>query len=518
MDEGATLDLDATAGKIEFSLPALTVLAHFSPARVGDWARLYGPTRLGRSSPELQDVDQAKSMVPLNDPFLSRKAIELTPEDEGVRIDPAGSPIEVTADGVPIREPTHFSKAQLERGVVLCLSNRVALLLHVVNVPRIRAKAHYGLVGQSRGAEDVCRSIASLAATEVPVLIRGESGVGKELIARAVKDVSARAGSHYEALNMASISESLAASELFGHEKGAFSGANERRQGCFARAHGGTLFLDEVGDTPASVQPQLLRVLETKDFTPVGATSAEQADVRVISATDANLEASGGGFRDALLHRLAGFQIFVPPLRARREDIGLLLLHFFRAELAKFGRIALIDEPTPKAPWLPARIVARLARYDWPGNVRQLRNVVSQLVIAHRDAPRISSGPELEALLPSTTPSAATATVEVSAPTKSSRARAGYRDPDDVSEPEMLEALRAHGFQLAAAAKALGISRTSLYTRVEKSPNVRKASDLTEAEIRSALAAASGKTKVAAENLEVSAHALKMRMKALSID
>src|SRR5690606_9255737 len=199
-------------------------------------------------------------------------------------------------------------------------------------------------------------------------LIRGESGTGKELIARAIHRESLRAEQPYEALNMATLSASLAASELFGHVRGAFTGADRNHTGCFVRCDSGTLFLDEIGETPIDTQAQLLRVLETRDVRPVGGSAPKTVDVRVIAATDADLEGAvrQGNFREALLQRLAGFRIIVPPLRERRVDIGPLIYHFARLELQTVGMTSLLEPSDERQPWISATTVARLCAYHWP--------------------------------------------------------------------------------------------------------------------------------------------------------
>ena len=236
----------------------------------------------------------------------------------------------------------------------------------------------------------------------VPVLIRGESGTGKELIARAIHRESRRAAAQYEVLNMATLSPTLAASELFGHVRGAFTGAERSHEGCFVRADGGTLFLDEIGEAPLDTQAQLLRVLETHDLRPVGGSVTRQVDVRVIAATDSDLETAVrlGRFREALFQRLAGFRVQVPPLRERRVDIGPLIYHFVRLELASLGLADLLGaDEDDREPWISATTIARLTRYHWPGNVRELRNMVRQLVIAGRHHAALGHAVDIEALL-----------------------------------------------------------------------------------------------------------------------
>jgi two-component system nitrogen regulation response regulator GlnG len=233
------------------------------------------------------------------------------------------------------------------------------------------------MVGKSPAMQDVYRLIARLVPTTLPVLVTGESGTGKELVARALHDLGTRADRPFVAVNMAAIPRELIESELFGHERGAFTGATTARAGRFEQAQGGTLFLDEIGDMPLEAQTRLLRVLQSGEFTTVGGADARRADVRVVSATNKDLSAlvADGRFREDLYYRLAVVPIHLPPLRERREDIP---------ELA---RLFLERAPTHG---LPRRRLApdaekSLQRFDWPGNVRELENLMRRLAALSRD-------------------------------------------------------------------------------------------------------------------------------------
>jgi two-component system nitrogen regulation response regulator NtrX len=240
-----------------------------------------------------------------------------------------------------------------------------------------------GLVGQSAAIETLRGEIEAFAAVEAPVLLLGETGTGKELVAQGIHAASRRHRGPFVSVNLGAIPPSLAASELFGAARGAFTGAVQAQDGFFRKAQGGTLFLDEIGETPQEVQASLLRVLEAGEIQPVGAQSALRVDVRVLAATDADLEqrVQAGTFREPLLHRLAGYSIRLPPLRERRDDVGRLLVHFLRQELAATGELDILDRDSPHLLWIKPALVVRLARYDWPGNVRQLRNNIERLMI-----------------------------------------------------------------------------------------------------------------------------------------
>ncbi|KAA6187272.1 nitrogen regulation protein NR(I) [Thiohalocapsa marina] len=230
------------------------------------------------------------------------------------------------------------------------------------------------IIGEAPSMQEVFRAIGRLARSNITVLINGESGTGKELVARALHRHSPRAGAPFIALNMAAIPRDLMESELFGHERGAFTGAQARREGRFEQADGGTLFLDEIGDMPAEMQTRLLRVLADGEFYRVGGLSPIKVDVRIIAATHQDLQhlVRQGQFREDLFHRLNVIRIHLPALRERREDIGLLMRHFLAQAAIELGC-------EPKV--LSANALERLQCLDWPGNVRQLENTARWLTV-----------------------------------------------------------------------------------------------------------------------------------------
>jgi DNA-binding NtrC family response regulator len=231
-----------------------------------------------------------------------------------------------------------------------------------------------GIVGESDAIQEVLVKIEQMAPVSSTVLIQGESGTGKELVAKAIHDLSPRRGEAFIAVNCAALPESLLESELFGHEKGAFTGAAERRLGRFELADGGTIFLDEIGEIPLATQVKLLRVLESRTFFRVGGTAPIKVDVRVIAATNRNLREAValGEFRDDLYYRLNVLTIYLPPLRERRGDIPLLVRRFIR----EFARQH--DRPFRG---ITQEALERLVNAPWPGNVRQLRNLIESMVV-----------------------------------------------------------------------------------------------------------------------------------------
>ncbi len=241
-------------------------------------------------------------------------------------------------------------------------------------VARRQLQQRTGISGESPSIQEVLVRIEQLAPVSSTVLIQGESGSGKELVAKAIHDLSPRRGKAFIAVNCAALPETLLESELFGHEKGAFTGAAERRLGRFELADGGTIFLDEIGEIPASVQVKLLRVLENRTFFRVGGIQAIRVDVRVVAATNRNLReaVSLGEFRDDLFYRLSVLNIALPPLRERRSDIPLLVRQFVREFSTQHDRP--FRGITPEAMRL-------LVEAPWPGNVRQLRNLIESMVV-----------------------------------------------------------------------------------------------------------------------------------------
>jgi two-component system nitrogen regulation response regulator GlnG len=230
------------------------------------------------------------------------------------------------------------------------------------------------MVGSCPAMQEVYKAIGRIAAQNVPVLITGESGTGKELVARAVYQHGPRAKAPFLALNCAAIPENLLESELFGHEKGAFTSADRKRIGKFEQCHGGTLFLDEIGDMPLLLQAKVLRVLQDQVFERVGGNETIQTDVRLLSATNQDLkaQAEAGKFRQDLYYRLGVFTIHLPPLRERGDDLPLLVRHYLRCFNQELGRE--VREIAPEA-------LERLRSYSWPGNVRELQSVLKQALL-----------------------------------------------------------------------------------------------------------------------------------------
>lgn len=230
------------------------------------------------------------------------------------------------------------------------------------------------IVGESQALRQVLKLVETVASTDATVLIRGETGTGKELVARALHNLSSRQSRPFIKLNCAAIPTGLLESELFGHEKGAFTGAINHKIGRFELADGGTIFLDEIGDIPAELQPKLLRVLQEQEFERIGGTKTIKVNVRLVSATHRDLQsmANRGEFRSDLFYRLNVFPVTLPPLRERPDDIPALVQHFTRLFSSRMGRT--IES-------IPSSVVEHLSKYSWPGNIRELQNVIERAVI-----------------------------------------------------------------------------------------------------------------------------------------
>ena len=473
------------------AVPSLTILFDAGdPRRVGDVARLFEVLggrvcALSRSEPDF--VAPGKSAgSPLGDRHVSRRPIRLFRVNDGIRLE---SPAAIRIDGVGAMERT-VSSAEMKRGAVVEIAGRIVLLLQSSGPP-IPAAAVPGLVGESDVWRRVRAEVARTAGLAVPVLLRGETGTGKELIARAIANAGPRASAPFVAVNLGALPPSIAASELFGHVAGAFTGAARQRPGFFAQADGGTLFLDEIGAAPLDVQAALLRVLETSEVQPLGDVRATRVDVRVVSATDENLEqaTSAGRFREALFHRLSAYSITLPALRERRGDIGLLLLHHLGKELEALDAADRMGDLS----WLPAAVVGELARYDWPGNVRQLANVARRIAIAAHAGAHIDDH-------------VLGISIRQDNPVEAPRA-----PPAD----QLKLQLETHRWRIGETARALGISRASLYRLIESSPGIRKAKDVPVDELRASHAACGGDLDAMAEQLKVSPRGIKLRLKDL---
>jgi len=300
------------------------------------------------------------------------------------------------------------------------------------------------LIGSSPALEAVLEQVKRVAPTGSTVLIQGETGTGKELIARAIHNLSSRCGRPFVKLNCAAIPLDLLESELFGHERGAFTGAITQKLGRFEMADKGTLFLDEVGDIPPALQPKLLRILQEQEFERLGSNRTQQVDVRLIAATHRDLPemTRHGEFRSDLYYRLNVFPILIPALRARREDIPALVKHFVELSIRRTGR---------QVDYIPQETMDAFSSYPWPGNIRELQNLIERAVILSNDG-----------VLPNPLPVAEMDNISIS------------RVPSTLKEIErdlILRTLEDHRWMVGGtdgAAAKLGLKRTTLIAKMQK--------------------------------------------------
>jgi transcriptional regulator with AAA-type ATPase domain len=465
-DTEYTISSTVPGGAAGKPLLALTILWHPLAARVGEQHLEAGDVlELGRYQPLFRRLDASGGdAAPLGERCVARLPLTIRRHaDGGAEIAAPESRMAFSCDGTPVTLRRHVTPAQLAQGVILSLGRAVLVCLH--QLPALpKANAIGGLIGVGAAALALRDQLRQAAATDLHVLLLGPSGSGKEVAAQAIHAASRRAQRPLVAVNMGGMSEALAAADLFGAVKGAYTGAVAARDGYFAEAGNGTLFLDEIGDTPAAVQPMLLRAVETGLYRPLGASANRRCEARLIAATDRDLETPA--FNQPLLRRLEAFAIRVPALRERREDIGLLIVHFMRRWMSQTG----------VAVTLPVPLAGELCHYNWPGNVRQLAHVVGRICLALADGEE----PRLETLVRL---APAPEAPEAPAP------RARLADIDDAS---VVQAMEQSGWRIRGAAMALGISRPSLYKLLASHPQIRGLEGIPRPELNAAWADCDG--------------------------
>lgn len=479
-------------------LLALTVLWHPERRRVGEQF-VAAPSSLSvvlnRYAPMFARPGGA--LLPLGERCIARDGLQLLRDgNDDVQFVPPASRMSVELDGVLLSAPVTLAAARIEAGVVMALGGAVLLCVHWTDsLPRLNASAT--LLGVGGAMLRLHELIGQVAATELPVLLLGETGTGKELAARAIHAASRRRDAPLVAVNMATLSESLAPADLFGAQRGAYTGAQQTRAGLFSEAAGGTLFLDEIAHAPSTVQPMLLRVLESGEYRPLGAASTLRTDVRLIAATDGDLSATD--FNQPLLRRLEAFVIALPPLRRRREDIGLLIVHLIQ-EQERMASVALT---------LPFALMTALCRYDWPGNIRQLGHVVRRALLSAQ----AGQTPSLAELLPSAALPANVPLLPPSPPVRGAEGGGRRIKLAELDQDAVLAAMDAHGWRISAAAGALGVSRPSMYKLLENHPSVRVAAAIPEAELRHALACHGADLELCAAALKTPCEALRRHLR-----
>ena len=375
------------------------------------------------------------STLRLTDQTVSRLHCEVIVARDAVRIVDSGSTNGTFVDGVRIHDADLTAGATVRIGAT-------ALRVTLGEEPMLVHLSSRDRFGEVLGGSVEMRRLYALmervASTEMTVLVQGETGTGKELVARSIHDASKRAKGPFVAVDCGAIAESLIESELFGHKRGAFSGAVADREGLFESAHGGTLFLDEIGELPLSLQPKLLRVLESREVRRLGANTTTRIDVRVVAATNRSLAQSvnDGSFREDLYYRLAVLELHVPPLRVRREDIALLANAFYERFSGEKGDFA-------------PEVIASLMARSWPGNVRELRNFIER---------SISMGMPSATSSLAASPTTAPIVVPTSLPLK--EARVAWTEQFEQLYVRAL--LQRTGGNVTRAAQIAGVNRRSL--------------------------------------------------------
>ena len=318
------------------------------------------PVRVG-SSPE--------NTLVLADDTVSRSHCEIIPTSDGIEVRDVGSRNGIFVGGVRIKDAVFSEAFSLRVGQTVL---KIESLKDVIDREQSTGDSFGDILGQSACMRELFADLMRIAPTEVSVLIEGETGTGKELVADSIHAASARAGGPFVVFDCSAIAATLVESELFGHERGAFTGAVTSRPGVFEQASGGTIFLDELGELPKDLQPKLLRVLEKREVKRIGSNRTVPIDIRLIAATNRNLlaEVERGNFREDVYFRIAATHVYVPPLRDRLDDLPMLVTHFLKRSTPSRG---------PDA--LPEQVWEMLRAYRWPGNVRELQNAVQRLLI-----------------------------------------------------------------------------------------------------------------------------------------
>ena len=508
-------------------VPTLTIQWHPDVSRIGESASLHLPpgrsVRVTRKEPVFGQSGRQER--PLDHLSVSGKDVSFTlvcVEASAYQLHRGDARTRVKVGADDLVEPRALTDEDLDVGVSIVVGD-VALYLHLAVTPRPSAAVDdLGIIGVSDVAQALRVAIRNTAAFRTPILIRGESGAGKGHVARALHSAGPRPHGPLVEVNMTALTRDLVPATLFGHERGAFTGATTRSNGKFVDAHGGTLFLDEIGDAPIAVQQALLKAVEDHEVVPVGTSRPTKVDVRVVAATNADLAARirDRTFLPELLSRLTTDEISIPPLRAHREDIGVILLELLRAKLAAAGMADRLDPPTGRekreVPWLGATAVAAIVDLaaDFPGNVRTLGTIAHRLVASGRASERAEVLPVLEWLKSlhhqlRTEDAAASAH---SAPPAGKPTGYSRRRVPDVTPEEFRALLEQNAWSIDRVAELLGLSRSTTYRWAQRDPLIPKTSAIDDAAILAALEAAAGDVERAADLVKLPVHHFKQRL------
>lgn len=487
-------------------LLALTIVWHPDQRRIGEQfmgCSATGVIELSRFLPLFRKP--GSDGLALGHGGIARSPVRMVCDAQnGVTLHLPESRMVVELNGQQIHETVFLDAAQIAAGQLLGLGRTILICLHWMRcLPKNNPVE--GILGVGSTAIIARDQIRLAASTELPVLLLGETGTGKEIAARAIHKLGKRAAAQLVTVNMAALNEALAAADLFGVMKGAYTGAETARKGLFAEAEQATLFLDEIGNTPASVQPMLLRVLEGGDYRPLGAKKDLHSSARIIAATDQDLD--NDSFNQALLRRLESVVLHLPPLRARREDIGVLIVHL----------LATSTLTTDPALSLPTSFITELACYDWPGNIRQLGHVLKRAMLCLQmgEIPSVASLVKISSdRLGSAALNEKTVATTV-ATTASKPSSAPRKKLTEFSEVAVLAALEDNDWYLQAAAQQLEISRPSMYKLLETHSQIRRVDQIAEVEIRQAFDASRSDVERCASLLKTPSEALRRHLRVL---
>jgi two-component system nitrogen regulation response regulator GlnG len=465
---------------------------------------------LGRESPLFRGAGWGDARA-LADPCISRRqlAIRWLASRQGFEVrQETESRRQVrffSGEGAPIGD----APGVIPPGSIVAIGDRVLLLCTIR--PTEVIGPDLGMVGESRGMVALRAQIRALAGTNDTALITGETGVGKELVAKALHEASRRRKGPFLVVNCAAVPEALIESELFGHAKGAFSGAVTAKEGLFRAAQGGTLFLDEIGELPLGMQAKLLRVLQEHKVRPVGESQERPVDVRIVAATNRELaaEVETGKFRADLYSRLEGPMLSIPPLRERRDDIPRLFVHFLAARVAEEQRGGqasslawLLADPGSQPPPIPMDFMLRLLGREWTRNVRELEKTVAAVAALNRGAKSFQTPPFEPARSPD----------RISAPPGEPISAA----KPAITEADLVRELEANDHVQGRVARALGISRTTL-DKWLRELGISRPKDIPRDAIEAAFQETGGDVEQMSRLLKISVRGLKLRMTELGL-
>ena len=464
--------------------------------------------------------------LPIGYSGISRAPVSIIRHpDNTVTITPPNSRMVVEVNGEQLHQTTTYNKEQIENGLILGLGRAVVFCLHWMRcLPK--QNPVQGFIGIGESAIRTRDLIKQAAKTNSTVLLLGETGTGKEVAAQAIHSLSERSKLKMTSINMATLNESLAAADLFGASKGAYTGAQTTRTGLFSEAQDSTLFLDEIGNTPITIQPMLLRVIESGEYRPLGANKDSHSSARLITATDQDLHESN--FNQALLRRLESFIIKLPPLRARREDIGVLIVDILKNHSeTNADNKTLID---PKN--IPNHLITQLLTYYWPGNVRQLIHVFNRIILSFQNGETpglhtiIDFSPkgkdkQLNNFIPATLD--ANTTIEIPGASKQKAKGQVVNHTTErvklteLSDADVLNAMEKNFWTIQYAAQDLGISRPSMYKLLEANAHIRRPEQISLEELTKAIEECKGEVEPCASLLKTPSEALRRHLKGLGL-